>query len=487
MDYSYKPGEFDIKFNIFYPLLGGVLHYILFVFLLEVIRAYNSEVGVGILIYLIGLIYIIEGVFSGFIHFKINLPRFFILLELAVPWVLYYLTTGVEDILLYILISGGLLVLWASTRGTAALFFGFNFDYRAIKSYDNWESDWRVEDHMVVDYPVYWKNIFKRILYLNFALGGIWLFVRQVRLSSVILTSLFTIGELLLLTMVYFEKARFDWLLEEFKFDKNLNSGWQRAIIITVVCLLAVSFLLPVDYSPLTISRISDWVLTNSNNPDLDIEFFQQEKQQQTDNNILNDIEPGEEEPSVLYLIITFIHFIPVIFFIIVLIGFILSLVVSEIERAGMIPTFFLNFYLFIKHFVGNLVERLFKFARGRLTRSRFPGHRLEGHRSRKTELEQMNELISIEDFSFSGRVKDNIIKIFTLIQGYFSKLGLGREPAETPFEYSDKIIEEKPGFGGVVDKITRLYVEAVYSNHSLPKTLLNTVKNLWKEFKKMI
>lgn len=74
--------------------------------------------------------------------------------------------------------------------------------------------------------------------------------------------------------MVYFEKARFDWLLEEFKFDKNLNSGWQRAIIITVVCLLAVSFLLPVDYSPLTISRISDWVLTNSNNPDLDIEFF---------------------------------------------------------------------------------------------------------------------------------------------------------------------------------------------------------------------
>lgn len=161
-----------LSLTYFTRYLGGVLHYILFVFLLEVIRAYNSEVGVGILIYLIGLIYIIEGVFSGFIHFKINLPRFFILLELAVPWVLYYLTTGVEDILLYILISGGLLVLWASTRGTAALFFGFNFDYRAIKSYDNWESDWRVEDHMVVDYPVYWKNIFKRILYLNFALGG---------------------------------------------------------------------------------------------------------------------------------------------------------------------------------------------------------------------------------------------------------------------------------------------------------------------------
>ena len=483
-----KAKEYSIKYSYLYPFMGLMLYFILALMFFYLIEINFELMQINSSSYLLLFLFLMEAI----LHFNASLETKIPLLTFAVEFFLYLTALvifsgryqGLDsifilaklDLFIFWLLS---IFLWYQVYEFCSIFEYFRKDFDKI--YASRGEDWNLDEfRRLLDYPLIWPKMTQKVSWLNLPLLILWAFMGEMNTLFLVLTIIFLVIEVFLLALTYLDKKTVDWNVNRIKETQSIKKGWRKFLLIFIISALLLAFLLPSNYQPLPMDQINSWLGRQL----ASIGVFELEEQQNMRQNLgARELpEKVEEEESRLLeiLFITIQIFLTVIFgfFFLALIIFVIS---SELSKIKNIPQFVKEFFRFLFKAVRDIfaVVREINFNLSSSWHSR--KEKRQQNKSAKKEAE------NIKNIELTGQSKSIISRIYNSLLKLLSLKGMGRDPASTPYEYSSYLEEKYQELKEEINKLTEIFVESAYSDHSLGENAVKAAKSIWKILKKKI
>jgi len=481
-----KAKEYNFKYSYLYPLLGVLLYFILSLMFFYLIEVKFEFMQLNNTLYLLLFIFLIEAILHANAALEIKIPALTFILEFAVYLFAIIIFSGRYQGLNSIFTLNNLdlfffwgfsIFIWYQAAEICRLFEYFRKDFDKI--YDRSSENWNLEEfRRLLDYPIIWPRLTRKISWLNLPLFIIWAAVGEMNSTIIVLTILFLVIEVFLLALAYLDKKTVDWRVNRIKEPAAIKSGWRKFLLFFIIFALLLAFLLPANYQPLPMDRINSFLaqrLALTEMPEM-------EQGENLPKNLSSGEVPNkaeEEESPLVEILFIIIQVALTLLLGFVFLSLILFLIKSELSKIKNLPQFFKVFYSFLIKALKDIFISV-KEINFNLSSS--------WRKRREKKKDRMNikkEAKNLKNIDLSGESNSIIIRIYNSLLKLLSLKGMGKDPAATPYEYSSYLQDKYQDLKEEINNLTDIFVESAYSDHSLGKNAVKAAKSIWKILKK--
>ncbi|SIQ77272.1 DUF4129 domain-containing protein [Halanaerobium kushneri] len=481
-----KAKEYNFKYSYLYPFMGVMLYFILAIMFFYLIEINSNFMNLNNFSYLILFLFLVEAILHFNASLEIKIPMLTFVVEFFVYLLLLVVLSGRYqslatifsldklDLFIFWLVS---IFFWYQVYEFCGIFEYFRKDFDKI--YESKGEDWNLDEfRRLLDYPLIWPRMTRKVSWLNLPLLILWAFIGEVNMLFLILTIIFLVTEVFLLALTYLDKKTVDWNVNRIKETQSIKKGWRKFLLIFIILALLLAFLLPSNYQPLPMDRINSWIGQQLALLGV-VEMEQQDNiRERFDAGQLPD-EAEEEEPRWIEILFVIIQIFLTVIFALFFLALVIFFITSEIGKLKNMPQFFKAFYQFIIKALKDIftVIKEINFTSGWRKRN----ERLKNKKSAKEEAK------NIKNIELTGQSNSIIIRIYNSLLRLLSLKGMGKDPAATPYEYRSYLVEKFQDLKEEINNLTEIFVETAYSDHPLGENAVKTARTIWKILKKKI
>lgn len=483
-----KAKEYNFKYSYLYPLLSLILYFLLALMVINLIEIKTDFLKLGGFSFVLLFLFLVESILHFNAALELKVPALTFLVEFALYLLALFIFSGRYQGLESILTLNNLdlfffwlfsLFLWYQIAEFCRLFEYFRTDFEKLfdQSSENWNLD---EFRRLLDYPLVWPQVTKKITWLNLPLFLLWAILGELNSTFVLLSIFFLVTEVFLLALNYLDKKRLDWQVSGIKEFSTIKKGWHKFLLIFIITALVFAFLLPANYQPLPMNRIMNYFsqqLELTETPQIEVEETQQQGFKAE--GVSEEVE--KENSIIMEILFLVIQLSLSLIFGFLILSLILFLIKSEIGKIKNLPQFFKAFYGFLIKALNDIFSRVkeLNFDLGSSWKKR------KEKRAEKKEIKKDKK--ELKNIDLKGENSSIIIRIYNSLLKLLSLKGIGRDPAATPYEYSSYLEVKYQDLKEEINKLTEIFVESAYSNHSLGENAVKAAKSIWKILKKKI
>ncbi|MFW6035511.1 MAG: hypothetical protein ACOCRZ_04580 [Halothermotrichaceae bacterium] len=477
---KYKDHGFNLKYMFIYPFLTMVFISLLTIAVIDTILNFYPDITLSFWTYLIIFLFYIEAIFSSQVKSKINSSLLLLLVEFAGFSGCYYLLNS--DI--YIFIFGAVLVTaflgWFNIFSITSLFNRFYMEKNSVKKCRESDKDMQIESLIKgFTYPAIIKEIISMFFYSNFILALIFLIRRGLSVRLSVLTGLIIGLDFLVISLCYYEKLHLDWFIEGTDILSSVKRYWVKGVIVLVAALIIFAAVMPANYGFVNYKDIGNWWMS----------FMDGDRTSSVENigssssgirETQAEVEKVDREASV-FLSVVFL--IGEILLVLIPIAAIIVFIIYLIKSWRTVPEFFRRFIISLK----NVIKFLFSSIKS-LKKNTLKSWKSSYQKKKEQKEKEKNMAKDIKSRKLSANFKNLIIQIYQSMLKLISvKYNMKKKGYQTPYEYSEEINKINKKNQEEVNYITSLYVELIYSDHSLKDSLITELKQVWKKIKKSL
>ena len=483
-----KAKEYNFKYSYLYPFMSLLLYFLLALMFFNLIEIKFEFLQLSRLSLILLFVFLIESILHFNAALEIQVPALTFVVEFAVYLVALIIFSGRYqgldsifrlsnlDLFFFWLFS---IFFWYQVLEFCRFFAYFRKDFEKI--FDQTNNTRNLDEfRRLLDYPVVWPKLTKKITGLNLPLLLFWAAMGKMNSIFMMLTIFFLITEVFLLALNYLDKKTVDWQINGIKESASIRKGWRKFLLIFIILALLLAFMLPTNYQPLPVERIYSFLSQNLSLTELP-EIDQVENIQE---DFGSEELPGEvegEESRFIAILFLIMQFSLTLFFGLVILALILFLIKSELGKIKNIPQFLKLFYRFLIKAFKDIFTRVKELNFNLDSTWQEKRDKSKERKSLKKETEELKNI------DLNGESNSIIIRIYNSLLKLLSLKDMGRDPAATPYEYSSYLEDKYQDLKEEIDNLTDLFVETAYSDHSLEKNAVKAAKSIWKILKKKI